>query len=296
MKKFGPQNQKSSLFAFCSPNGLKASRRAFKPCVTDQYVNVTYNVFNDISTCMGINPKYLIPKIAHESGFHINAFGAGFDSGIGQLTGPAIRAVNHHFRTYQNLVINSDQESCKRLRPLLVNQNPAPSGTDSRCSLMKAPQNPALNLFYALVKLQLDYRTLNQLFHRMRLDELIKQAGLLQYNQERLKIMLLNLAYNTGAGGAINHLLEYLRYRIHLRSKGFIALLAQDFDISSSLKRPNPNSHPLSFSQYLMLYQRGGDKGYLSKLKAQANELDRAFYPGACTFENYLQVSSGVTR
>jgi hypothetical protein len=161
---------------------------------------------------------------------------------------------------------------------------------------MKAPQNPALNLFYLAVKFQLDYRTLDQLFDRMRLNDLIKQAGLSQLDREKLRVMLLNLAYNTGAGGAVNHLREYIRYRIQLKANGSRSLSAQDFDISSSLKRPNPNAHPLSFSQYLMLYQRVGTKGYLSKLKSKANELDRAFYPGACTFENYLQVSSGAAQ
>jgi hypothetical protein len=296
MKRFGPQNQKSSLFAHCSPNHLKASRNAFKPCVTDQYVNVTYNVFNDLSTCMGINPKFLIPKIATESGFHVNAFGANFDTGIGQLTGPAIEHVNYNFRTYQNHVLNSDRESCKRMRPLLVNQNPVSHGINSRCSLIKAPQNPALNLFYLFVKFQLDYLTLDQLLDRIKLNNLIAQAGMPQVDRDKLRVILLNLAYNTGAGGAVNHLREYIHYRIQLKAQGSRSLSTQDFDISSSLKNPNPNSHPLSFSQYLMLYQRVGTKGYLSKLKSKADELDRAFYPGACTFENYLQVSSGAAR
>jgi len=293
MKRFGPQNQRSSMFASCSSSSLRVSKRAFKPCITEKYVNVTFNTFSDIATCMGINPKYLIPKIANESGFHVNAFGMGFDTGIGQLTGPAIKHVNRYFKTYHTHVMNSNRESCKRLQPLLSNQVPVPHDTRSRCALMRPPQNPALNMFYLAIKFQIDYLTLNKMFDRMQINRLLRQAGLSNVSEEKIKIMLLNLAYNAGAQGAINHFREYILYRIQLKAKGFRGLSATDLDISGQNLKPTTKQHPLTFSQYLIRYQRVGTKGYLSRLKNQADELDRAFYPGACTFENYLQVSSG---
>jgi len=296
MNRFGPRNQRSALFATCNRQSLKPTRGGFKPCVTDQYVNVTYTLFNDISTCMGINPKYLIPKITQESGFHLNAFGAGADTGIGQLTGPAIRDVNKHFRSYQNHILSSDRESCQRLRPVFANLTPAPSSTASRCSLMRAPENPALNLFYSAVKLQIDYRTQDLLFERMGVNRLLRQAGLANVDRKKLRVVLMTLAYNAGAGGAMRDFINYLEYRIALRQKGVRGATPRDLDITANLNRPNPNQHPLSFSQYLLLHQGTGTKGYLSRLKSQANELDRAFFPGACTLNNFLQVSTEVSK
>lgn len=293
MNTFGPKNTRSSLFASCSGSNLRPTRRSFKPCVSDSYINVTYNAFNDVATCLGINPKYLIPKIANESGFHTNAFGAGSDTGIGQLTGPAIQDVNRHVNRYKGYVTGSNRASCKRLSPLIINQKPVPHQVGARCSLMQSPQNPTLNMFYMAIKFQLDFATIDRFYQRRGIETLIKQAGLQSVDREKIRTLLLTLAYNTGAGGAINHIREYLNYRIALRAKGIRPLTAQDFDISGFSTKVNRQKAPLTFGEYLTLNQRVGTKGYLSKLKSKSEELDRAFKPGVCSVRNYLQVSTG---
>ena len=53
----------SNYMAKC-PGGIISApvRGASKPCVSKTLVNVTYNSFVDVTSCLGVNPKSLIPK------------------------------------------------------------------------------------------------------------------------------------------------------------------------------------------------------------------------------------------
>ena len=61
-----------------------------QPCVTEEYSTAVYNAFVDVTQCLNIPQKELLPKFFNESGMHINAFGGGKDAGVGQLTEAAI--------------------------------------------------------------------------------------------------------------------------------------------------------------------------------------------------------------
>lgn len=56
------------------------------PCVTEDYVNSVYNSLIDVSECLNIPVKELLPKLYNESGLHINTLGPANDAGVGQLT------------------------------------------------------------------------------------------------------------------------------------------------------------------------------------------------------------------
>lgn len=293
MNSLHPSGEKaSSMFAQCKP-GQSAKRGYYKPCVTDTYVNVIHNSFTDMSSCMGIDPKFLVPKISNESGFHLNAYGRGHDGGIGQLTGVAIEEANKNFDGYKRHVFQSTNPACLRVRPLLELQRPISPKVSRRCDLMMPPHNPGLNLFYMMVKYQQDLRAINAFYTQLGIDRLVAQAGIKsQIDETALKDVMLNLAYNAGAGGSMLLLREYLQMRIeaHKKKRG-PPLRAQDFDIDSGSRMTNTADWNLSFGHWLKRYQKTGSSGYLSVLKSHAERLDKAFQPGSCTVPNYLKVS-----
>lgn len=121
-----------------------------KPCVTENLVNVTYNAYMDVMDCLNLNPKLFFPKIAQESGFLLNAFGAGKDGGIGQFTQPAIEAVNQGYQKYMTEIEKaaSVKPSCARIMKHKALLTKAPSSAAQRCSMIAMPENPLRNILY----------------------------------------------------------------------------------------------------------------------------------------------------
>lgn len=160
MRTFLSSGQKfqSSSFAHCASSTSAPVRGVKIPCVTEDYVNTTYNALVDVSDCLNIPQADLVVKLSNESGLHINTYGPQGDAGIGQLTGYAIGAVlEPYWKEGGNITVrdyyvqqmkNSSKESCKRIMssPMITAKVSLAMG--NRCSLMNPPENPYRNLLY----------------------------------------------------------------------------------------------------------------------------------------------------
>lgn len=145
---------------------LKTTGRKM-PCVTKQYANSVYNAFVDVSDCFNLHQKDLLAKLMNESGLHINIYGPNHDTGLGQLTGEAIRAGFEPYyqsggprTTVREYLLKQAQESnkasCRRILNFPQAIDKIDSQTANRCSLMMPSENPYRNMFYTAIF----YRTL----------------------------------------------------------------------------------------------------------------------------------------
>ncbi len=139
-----------SSTGYCASSSGSVRIPGAKPCVTENLVNMTYNSFVDVMECLNLNPKLFLPKIARESGFLINAYGAGKDGGIGQLTGIAIEAVNNDYAKYLNEIEKaaSTKPSCARIMKYKSLLTKASAKPEQRCSMIGLPENPLRNILY----------------------------------------------------------------------------------------------------------------------------------------------------
>ncbi|PIS11839.1 MAG: hypothetical protein COT73_01795 [Bdellovibrio sp. CG10_big_fil_rev_8_21_14_0_10_47_8] len=206
----------SSVYAMCPNKKGKPQRGNFKPCITETYVNSVYNYFADLTDCMDVPQREYLPKLYNESGLHLNLLGRGFDAGIGQLVEPSIEDANDDFENYRAKIARSDKASCQRLAPYIAKLKPVPPKADFRCQLLTAPESPLLNMFYVMIKFHQDHRSIERrldeydILEKMRVLGLTEGSGDRQFQKEQLIQMLLILAYNSGATGAVSKLDDYL--------------------------------------------------------------------------------------
>lgn len=291
MSRFGPARGSSRMLSKCRFSASSPQRGASRACVTEDYVRVTAFAVNHMATCLGVNPQYLTPKIMQESGFHWNAIGPSGDAGIGQLTGPAIRDVNNHFQKYKNAVLRGavSRPSCRAVLPFVSRMQPVSDQISHRCRFMGPPDSPMLNIFYMSVLIQRNIQTLTSILNRRGVLERVRQLSRGQVNPNKLLEILVMLSYNAGAGGASSLITAYLDYREQLLRSGGRPLVASDFNIDDQpFQRLSRN--PLSFSDFVKLYQRAGIRGYLSHLVRNDRLLRIQFPNGRCTMEKFLRM------
>lgn len=194
MKNFTSLKKKSPAFARCSPTkegfpgepSIGEDREGnFPPCVTDDYVNSTYNALVDVTDCLNIPLGEILPKLYNESGLHVNTLGGGFDAGVSQLTVSALREVFMSYNGvetnpsslgwYMKEIARSKKASCQRIAadPSLAIKLPAgkrvcklneveadsklpldqqtcfkPWSKENRCVVMETPSSPLRNVLY----------------------------------------------------------------------------------------------------------------------------------------------------
>lgn len=259
MKKFSVSN---SRFANCQKAAGAAKTPGAKPCVTENLVNLTYNSYMDVTECLNLNPKLLMPKIGYESGFFINTLGYGQDGGLGQLTRPALAEVNNHIERYLAEITKAapHKPSCARLLKYKTFFTKVPVGPEERCSVIGLPENPLKNILYmALLNrinmdqisgikyvagydyLQNSNRELASVHNNIS-DELggafkaygikqkLTQLGIKKPNMHFFKEVILLIGYNTGVHTAVNLLKNYLDKRIEKKLK----LTLADFDFNNT--------------------------------------------------------------
>lgn len=226
-------NVPKTNYAFCARPNSQVISPAAKPCVTPNLVNLTYNGFMDITECLQLSPKALLPKIDFESGFFLNAYGGDKEGGVGQLTRAAIAEVNSFYDRYMNEVETSTNPACLRVLKYKNLLGKVPTGPDQRCSLMSLPENPMRNIFYTAI------------FNRINRDLLTGEAGLFKTEALREKLIAAGLespdmdffievvsqaGYNTGVKTAFNILESYLEKRIAAK----MPVSPQDFDFGAN--------------------------------------------------------------
>lgn len=244
-------------YAVCARSNGSPNLPGSKPCVTPKLVHLTYNIFKDITECLNLDAKQLMPKIDFESGFFINAYGSDHQSGIGQLTKSAIEDVNQQLDYYINEVEKAapQKKSCAQVLKIKKYFSKASSNTNQRCSLIGLPENPARNIFYSALFNKInaeriagikyvagrDYINTQQglvpvqnneqdefagFFEKYDIKNKLSQLGLAKINLTYFKDLIVLLGYNTGAETAFKLLNEYLDKRI----ENNLTLSWKDFD------------------------------------------------------------------
>jgi hypothetical protein len=248
-----------SNLAICSKAVGGVTRGGAKPCVTENLVNTTYNAYVDVMDCLNINPKFLFPKISQESGFLINAFGAGRDGGIGQFTQAAIEETNKVYDDYlkQMEIAAYSKASCARIMQYKSLLKKANHSSAQRCSMIGVPENPLRNIVYVGVfnRMQMDrfsgikYNAGQDLIDRNgqytpvtntekdefegiakanKYKESLEELGIKNPNMHFFKEMLTLAGYNMGSPTAIRLFSKYLE----LRKAAKKPLTDDDFDFN----------------------------------------------------------------
>lgn len=176
---------KSMSYGYCGNTSGQPTRGAdgtgyLMPCVTESYVNSVYNSIADVSDCLNIPIKELMPKLANESGLHVNTLGPDADGGVGQLTRSALSEVYMRYENipnrestlvyFLNEMKKSSKKSCQRIlaqksayqievpkgqKLCLIHETDAncfkPWMVQSRCEFMTMPNNPLRNVLFTAV-------------------------------------------------------------------------------------------------------------------------------------------------
>lgn len=242
-----------------------------QPCVTEDYATSIYNAFIDVTSCLNIPQKELLPKFFNESGMHMNAFGAGKDAGVGQLTGQAIVPTIDKLTRYVEEMRGSGKPACKRVLDVISSYEKIDPDFMNRCNLMAAPENPLRNLVYTAIFYKDSVRQVTGITYRAGIDVVVRQdksekalkntddeelggsleavdvrakfaqLGMPNVNLHRLKTMVVSLGYNSGTVTALRALNAFLNERIEYKmnpktpakEKAKMNLTEKDFDFDS---------------------------------------------------------------
>lgn len=283
----GAEEKISPNFATCDHGSFK--KGAFKPCVTDQYVNVVYNYLGDVTECLGLPQRDLLPQFYFDSGLHINAFGSSAELGVGKISRISVSSVGQDIESVIQEISNSSKSSCQRLAPYVKNLTSPLSGRDEMCSLLATPESPLTNLFYFALKFRKDRMLIQQMISQPEYDILRRLErlgwGAEQVDEEQLTQILTALSSHSGAKTAVKMLSKYLQV---IEASGR-QLQPSDFDFSV-INQNETQAEMMSFAQYLRLYQDNGIQDYLYYLQQAARELNAVFKEGVCAPDSYLKL------
>ncbi len=220
------QRNYGGAFAFCEDESAKPTTTARRPCMTENYVTLTYNAYHDVMDCFSLDPQDYFLQIMIESGFHVNAINrTGFDAGMAQFTANGIKKVlgNNQVQRVRNHLFNSSRPSCSRISSIMGDFDIESFSVSNRCSMIATPQNPYRSmLFYYL----------HSLSDQIVLEEMLAGVPELQpMLSPKLKKQLNYLAYNRGLTGTKRILTGYIESRKRVEH----ILTADDFDLVKNL-------------------------------------------------------------
>ncbi|MES3039413.1 MAG: hypothetical protein V4736_16005 [Bdellovibrionota bacterium] len=288
----------------------------FKACVTPDYFHTVYNTYTDIMDCLDLDPKLLLPKLYIESGLHINSFNRfGFDSGIGQLTTPAIADVlADGFDIRTKRVIDSPKESCKRVAAIPGIFNVVPADKAHRCEFIDAGINPARNILFTGFYVQVLRKRVKYHMKQSEIQAKLNEAGITNATEDHLASIMAILGYNVGPSTAVSYLEAYLDSRIaKIKSAQAGVVLDTDFDANLNLDEDmlifkDVSSHAnadkeyggnllekmgiqnISFPRFMIMVQEVGGRGYLTHLARMKKKLDDNTEKNACTTSDFLKL------
>lgn len=321
IKKVGQYKPDAHLFSKCATNthGLP-QRYAHKACVTEPYVNLVYNSLIDVADCLDVPAKFIAPKLSNESGLHVNAFGLVNDGGIGQFTKQALDDVVQNFDNFKGRITNSTKESCRRLRSIPGaiprNSRDIMTADANRCHSIAVPPNPLRSLIYYGVFYHATKRNSDKAYDRktdpkdanfVSTQDLMRQAGVANLDQDKIREMMFVMGYNTGPSRPSSILREWLKYRLEQAKKCPAAkpcpVTKADFNMNywptkaqMQTKRGEVRANailatkggaPLTLAEYIFGWK---DNIYIAAVKAQARVLDQGLGVGTCTEQKFLEL------
>jgi hypothetical protein len=294
-------------FSKCPDPSGEPVRRAMKPCLTDNYVNVTHSSLIYVADCMGYPQKELFAKLTHESGLHINAYSGTGAGGIGQFTAVAIRDVNQSFEAEKKKVLSSKKASCRAIADQVAKMKPLPSSKKNRCELIAPPTNPLQSLMYSVISsrnnervaenvLKKGYWQKNPESGRLEmitppLEKKLSEKGLTldKVQFQKMKSALAIIAYNGGAKTAAVLLNDYLDDKASVTRRDF-AFYSSDANPYRKGKNKNASGASMTFPEYAVVAQSVGEGGYLSKIALDMKQIEKERGVGKCAPANYIDI------
>lgn len=262
-------------YLYCE-EGIK-NRSNSAPCRSEDYINITHNSYNLVLDCLDLKSDDLLPIIAVESGFHMNAVSIfGVDIGVGQLTPPAIQDVNTNWDNY-SLVLNSEKNSCQQIISFLNNRNVTlPIEDKLECSLTRLPENPLLNilytgLFYKTIKMYLsNFYSSTDILQKL---ENLKGRKLKDLEMYEITKKLATLTYNLGIVGTMNAFTEYVDF-----------LIANEMNVPESFSFVSLERTKNGFAQFL---KNRGISSYLFIIEDRLKTLRRRTDKNVSCFKSF---------
>ncbi len=230
-----------SFYRQCSPGQVSGGKHVPRACISEDYLNITSKAFNLVADCMGdyvvggfddnddsnnntgsaamnaIQARLLQKKqqaalsvfafMAQESGMHANAQSATGAGGPGQMTGPAIEAVNEDLRNIRNHLEMKNNPKCSQVlnnalkRPL--------SMTGAACD-RKNPENVIKSMAYAfgyqaVVRRYFEATVFGHFKNQRKgngaLFDNVLDENLPPAERDRMMMEISAWAHNTGPGG-----------------------------------------------------------------------------------------------
>lgn len=199
-------------FGLCDDEESKPKATSARPCMTEAYVNLTYNAYHDVMDCFSLDPKEFYLQIMIESGFHLNAFNkTGMDSGMAQFTANGIKrvATDNRIERTRRILLESSRHSCQRIASIVGAFDITSFVVAKRCSMISLPKNPYKSMLFNYLHTMLD-----QIDLRRQLDSELSNFGEVQSSfTEKIKRQLVYLAYNRGMTGVKRLLAGYIENR-----------------------------------------------------------------------------------
>ncbi len=199
-------------FGRCESEDSKPNVTVFRPCMTENYVNLAYNAYHDVMDCFNLDPKEFYLQIMIESGFHVNAFNkTGFDSGIAQFTGNGIKRIvtDNRIERTRRLLLESSRHSCQRIASIVGAFDITSFTVAKRCSMISLPKNPYRGMLFNYLHTMLDQIDLKKQLD----DELSDFKDIQEGLTDKIKRQLVYLAYNRGMTGIKRLLKGYVENR-----------------------------------------------------------------------------------
>lgn len=270
-------------YAVCDDEEAKPKVSVVRPCMTEKYVNLSYNAYHDVMDCFNLDPREMFYQIMIESGFHINAINkTGFDSGISQFTANGIKRVtaNNLVERTRRVLLESSRPSCQRISSIIGNFNIDAFSVKKRCSMIALPKNPYRAMMFGYLHTMLDRITLDE--HLAQMPEIYEALT------DRIRRQLLYVSYNRGMTG----LLRLLRGYIDSRQQFAHRITEEDLDLNKNLSKVKnilelePEKRAilqkskiknLSFAEYAII----NNAVYVSNMAAAREYVER-YYGNVC--------------
>jgi len=206
----------STLFMRCANENATPQRGAPRPKYSRAEIQFLQRAFSNIENCLDIPATETFPRLMMESGFHPTIQNPNGDTGIGQLTGMAIKDVDRVLPQYKDQIFKSRKSSCQWLKSFSQSKSSfwRPVGNGSRCQLMAKSFGHVKNMLYASILHKLNKNYVANEYEQRHIDTLLLQAGISDSYGPFIKELMVDLGYNTGGSTAVKNLQDFLLSRI----------------------------------------------------------------------------------
>lgn len=206
----------STLFVKCANETAEPQRGASRPKYSKADIQFMQKTFNNIEDCLDITVTETFPRLMMESGFHPSIQNPNGDTGIGQLTSPAIQDVDRALPEYKDKIFKSTKNSCRWLKSFSQGKSGfwKPVGNGSRCQLMTKTYGMMKNLLYASILHKLNKDYVAKEYEKRQISTLLLQSGVSDDHGPYIRELMVDLGYNTGGATAVRNLQDFLLSRI----------------------------------------------------------------------------------